>query len=165
MSKMTGRSIDIALTNIEAGSDMEELYENVCTLSSDPELCFNYAETDDLKKWGFSEGCFTCLLHDKKDVFIQVIATYSDREGANRAYNANVDYLIKNDYGSPVKAKTLGESSVLFKKEQSDGVAFNLIFLKNMVHAALSAKYKYDNPENVKHILGLAEKIEGKVAI
>jgi len=160
---MKERSIDIALTNIEAGRDVEELYENICTLSTDPELCFNYAETDELKKWGFSEGCFTCLLRDKKDVFIQVIATYSDREGANRAYNANVDYLMKNDYGSPVKAKTLGESSVLFKKEQSDGVVFNLIFLKNRVHVALSGKYKYDNPDNVRHIMGLAEKIEGKI--
>lgn len=157
------RSIDIALANIEAGSDMEELYENVCTLSSDPELCFNYAETEELKKWGFSEGCFTCLLRDKKDVFIQVIATYSDREGANCAFNANVDYLMRNDYGIPVKAKTLGESSVLFKKEQSDGVTFNLIFLKNRVHAALSGKYKYNKPGNVWHIIGLAEKIEGKI--
>jgi hypothetical protein len=148
---------------MEAGSDMEEIYENVCTLSTDPELCFNYAVTDDLKKWGFSEGCSICLLHDKKDVFIQVIATYSDREGAYRAYNANVNYLVKNDYGSPVKAKNLGESSVLFKKEQSDGVAFNLIFFKNSVHAAISGKYKYDNPDNVLHILGLAEKIEGKI--
>ncbi len=160
---MTGRSIDIALTNLEAGSDMEDLYENVCTLTSDPELCFNYAATDDLRKWGFSEGCFTCLLHDKKDVFIQVIATYADIEGARMAYNANVDYLRKNDYGSPVKAKTLGESSILFKKIQNDGVAYNLIFLKNNVHAALSGKYKKDKPGDIDHIIGLAEKIEGKI--
>jgi len=64
--KMTGRSIDIALTNVEAGSDMEEIYENVCTLTSEPDLSFNYAATEELKKWGFSEGCFTCLLQDKK---------------------------------------------------------------------------------------------------
>ncbi len=160
---MTGRSIDIALTNLEAGSDMEDLYENVCTLTSEPELSFNYAGTEDLRKWGFSEGCFTCLLHDKKDVFIQVIATYADKEGAGRAYNANVDYLGKNDYGSPVKARTVGESSILFKKIQSDGVAYNLIFLKNNVHAALSGKYKKDKSTNVEHLLELAEKIERKI--
>jgi len=81
---MTGRSIDIALTNVEAGSDLEEIYENVCSLTSDPDLSFNYATTEDLKKWGFSEGCFTCLLQDKKDTIIQVIATYFDREGAKK---------------------------------------------------------------------------------
>ncbi|VVB89448.1 Uncharacterised protein [uncultured archaeon] len=160
---MTGRPLDIALTQVEAGSNMEELYENICTLTSEPELSFNYAATEDLRKWGFSEGCFTCLLQDKKDVFIQAIATYSDREGANNAYNANVDYLKKNDYGSPVKTRTLGESSVLFKKIQSDGFVYNFIFLKNTVHAALSGKYKKDKPDNIRHILELAEKIDRKI--
>lgn len=160
---MTGRSIDIALTHVETGSDMEEIYENVCTLTSEPELCFNYAATEDLRKWGFSEGCFSCLLQDKKDTIIQVITTYENREGANCAFNANVDYLKKNDYGHPVKAGTLGESSILLKKKQSDGITYNLIFFKNRVHAALSAKYKKDKPDNIKHIVGLAEKIEGKI--
>lgn len=148
---------------VEAGNDIEELYENVCTLSSEPELSFNYATTEDLKKWGFSEGCFTCLLQDKKDVFIQVIATYLDKEGAGSAYNANVEYLKNNDYGRPVKTGDLGESSILFKKKQSDGITFNLLFLKNNIHVAISAKYKKEKPENVEHIVHLAEKIEGKI--
>ncbi len=160
---MIVRSIDIALTNVEAGSDMEEIYENVCTLTSEPELCFNYAATEDLTKWGFSEGCFSCLLQDKKDTIIQVITTYKDREGANCAFDANVDYMKKNDYGHPVKGGTLGESSILLKKKQSDGVTYNLIFFKNNVHAALSAKYKKDKPDNIEQIVGLAEKIEGKI--
>jgi len=62
---MTGRSIDIALTQVEAGDKTEIIYENVCTLSSEPELSFNYATTDELRKWGFSEGCFSCLMKDK----------------------------------------------------------------------------------------------------
>ncbi len=160
---MKVRSLDIALTPVEAGSDIEELYENVCTLTNEPELCFNYATTDDLKKWGFSEGCFSCLLQDKKDVFIQVIAAYVSKEGAASAFNANVEYLKNNDYGRPVKTGTLGESSVLFKKKQSDGITFNLIFLKNNVHVAISAKYKKEKPENVEHIVLLAEKIKGKI--
>ncbi len=160
---MAGRSIDIALTHVEAGSDMQEVYENVCTLTSEPELCFNYATNEELNNWGFSEGCFTCLLQDKKDVFIQVITTYMNREGANLAYNANVAYLKKNDYGRPVNIRTPGESSILFKKNQSDGVAYNLIFLKNRVHVAISGKYKKDIPDNVRHIIGFAEKIEGKI--
>lgn len=160
---MTGRSIDIALTHAEAGSDIEEIYENVCTLTSEPELSFNYAATEDLQKWGFSEGCFSCLLQDKKDTIVQVIATYMDREGANIAFEANVHYLKKNGYGSPVKAGNLGESSILLKKKQSDGVTYNLIFFKNRVHAALSAKYKNDKPDNINHIVGLAQKIEGKI--
>ncbi|GFO97297.1 uncharacterized protein ig2599ANME_1497 [groundwater metagenome] len=160
---MTGRSIDIALTQAEAGGDIEELYENVCTLSTEPELCFNYATTEELHNWGFSEGCFSCLLQDKKDAIIQVIATYMDMEGANSAFNANVDYLKKNDYGRPVNAGTLGESSILFKKKQSDGVTYNLIFLKNNVHAALSTKYKKDKADNVEHIFEIAKKIERKI--
>lgn len=160
---MTERPIDIALTRVEAGSDMEELYENVCTLTSDPELSFNYAASEDLRNWGLSETCFTCLLKDKKDVFIQAISKYSDRGGANSAYKANVDFLKNNDYGSPVNAKTLGESSILFKKIQSDGFVYNLIFLKNKVHAALSAKYKKDKTDNVRHILELGEKIDKKI--
>ncbi|MBU3966050.1 MAG: hypothetical protein KKG76_01555 [Euryarchaeota archaeon] len=160
---MTGRSIDIALTHAEAGSDIEEIYENVCTLTSEPELSFNYAATEDLQKWGFSEGCFSCLLQDKKDTIVQVIATYMDREGANIAFEANVDYLKKNGYGNPVKGGKLGESSILLKKKQSDGVTYNLIFFKNNVHAALSAKYKKDKADNVEHIFEIANKIERKI--
>jgi hypothetical protein len=93
----------------------------------------------------------------------QLFATYMDREGANSAFDANVDYLKKNGYGNPVKAGTLGESSILLKKKQSDGITYNLIFFKNRVHAALSAKYKKDKPDNIVHIIGLAEKIEGKI--
>ena len=160
---MTGRSIDIALTHVEAGSDMDEIYENVCTLTSEPDLSFNYAGTEDLKKWGFSEGCFTCLLQNKKDTIIQVIATYMGREGAKSAFEANVDYLKKNGYGNPVNAGMLGESSIMLKKKQSDGVTYNLIFFKNNVHAALSAKYKKDKTDNIEHIFELAKKIESKI--
>ncbi|MFZ2409962.1 MAG: hypothetical protein WAW23_00160 [Candidatus Methanoperedens sp.] len=160
---MTGRSIDIALTRAEAGDDTETVHENVCTLATEPELCFNYATTEDLKSWGFSEGCFSCLLKDKKDVIIQVITTYQNREGANNAYNADAEYLKKNGYGRPLKTKTIGESSVLLKKKQSDGITYNLLFLKGNVFAAVSAKYKKDRAENIEHITGLAEKIEGKI--
>lgn len=160
---MKVRSIDIALMPVEAGSDIEELYENVCTLTSEPGLSFNYATTDDLRRWGFSEGCSTCLLQDKKDVIIQVIAAYVDKEGAASAFNANVEYLKNNDYGRPVKTRVLGESSILLKKKQSDGTTFNLIFLKNNVHVAISAKYKKEKPENVEHIVLLGEKLEGKI--
>ncbi len=161
---MTGRSIDIALTQVEVGNEIEEIYENVCTLSSEPDLSFNYAATEDLKKWGFSEGCFSCLLQDKKDTIIQAIATYIDREGANSAFEANVDYLKKNGYGNPVKAGIVGESSILLKKKQSDGVTYNLIFFKNNVHAALSAKYKKDKTDNIEHIFEIAKKIENKIS-
>lgn len=160
---MTGRSIDIALTRAETGDDTETVHENVCTLATEPELCFNYATTEELKTWGFSEGCFSCLLKDKKDVIIQVITTYQSREGASNAYNADAEYLKKNGYGRPIKAKTIGESSVLLKKKQSDGTTYNLLFLKNNVFAAVSAKYKKDKTENIGHITGLAEKIEGKI--
>jgi len=34
--------------------------------------------------------------------------------------------------------------------------------LKDNVFAAVSAKYKKDQAENIEHITGLAEKIEGK---
>lgn len=160
---MTGRSIDIALTRAEAGDDTETVHENVCTLATEPELCFNYATTEELKNWGFTEGCFSCLLKDKKDVIIQVITTYRNREGASNAYNADVNYLKKNGYGRPVKTKTIGESSTLFKKQQSDGTTYNLLFLKNNVFAAISAKYKIDKADNIDHITGLALKIEGKL--
>ncbi|SNQ60639.1 hypothetical protein [Candidatus Methanoperedens nitratireducens] len=162
---MTGRSIDIALTQSEAGGCMESVYENVCTLTTDPELSFNYATTDELNNWGFSEGCFSCFLQDKKDVIIQVITTYHHRDGANCAYQADVDYLKKNDYGKLIEAKTLGEASVLFEKKQSDGTTYNLLFFKNNVFASISAKYKKEKADNVHHIIGLAEKIEGKIAV
>ena len=160
---MAGRSIDIALTSTEAGAGTEELYENICTLSSEPELCFNYATNEELKNWGFSDACFSCLLLDKKDVIIQAITTFLHCEGSSKAYTANVDYLKKNEYGTPVKIETLGEDSILFKKKQSDGISYNLLFLKSTVHAAISAKYKKDKEENVDHIIGLAEKIAGKI--
>jgi hypothetical protein len=160
---MTGRSIDIALTRVEAGDSTEMVYENVITLLTEPDLNFNYATTKDLTNWGFSEGCFSCFLMDKKDVIIQVITTYQDGEGANMAYNADADYLKKNKYGRPVKAKTIGESSLMLKKKDTDGITYNLLFLKNNVFAAVSAKYKKEKDENLDHITGLAEKIAGKI--
>ncbi len=160
---MTERSIDIALTRVEAGDSMETIYENVCTLATEPGLCFNYATTEELKNWGFSEGCFSCLLLDKNDVVIQVVTTYQSGEGASNAYDADADYLKKNKYGRPVKTKTIGESSVLLKKKQSDGTTYNLLFLKDNVFAAVSAKYKKDKADNINHITGLAEKIVGKI--
>ncbi len=160
---MTGRSIDIALTRVEAGDNTEIVHENVCTLLTEPDLNFNYATTEDLTNWGFLEGCFSCFLMDKKDVIIQVITTYRDGEGANKAYNADVDYLEKNKYGRPVKTKTIGESSLMLKKKDTDGITYNLLFLKNNVFAAVSAKYKKEKAENLDHITGIAEKIAGKI--
>ena len=160
---MTERSIDIALTRVEAGDCMETIHENVCTLATEPGLCFNYATTEELEYWGFSEGCFSCLLLDKKDVIIQVITTYQSSEGASQAYNADVNYMKNNGYGKPVKTKTIGEASILLKKKQSDGTTYNLLFLKDNVFAAVSAKYKKDKINNIDHITGLAEKIEEKI--
>jgi len=160
---MTERSIDIALTRVEAGDSMETIHENVCTLATEPGLCFNYATTEELRNWGFSEGCFSCLLLDKKDVIIQVITTYQSSEGASQAYNADVNYMKNNGYGKPVKTKTIGEASILLKKKQSDGTTYNLLFLKDNVFAAVSAKYKKDKADNINHIAGLAEKIEEKI--
>jgi hypothetical protein len=160
---MTERSIDIALTRAETGDDTETIYENVCTLATEPELCFNYATTDELKNWGFSEGCFSCLLRDKKDIIIQVITTYENKDGANHAYNADVDYLKNNGYGKTVKAKAIGESSLILKKKDTDGITYNLLFLKNNVFTGLSAKYKKDKADNIHHITGLAEKIAEKI--
>lgn len=160
---MTGRSIDIALTRVEAGDNTETVYENVCTLLTEPDLNFNYATTEDLTNWGFSEGCFSCFLMDKKDVIIQVITTYRDGEGANRAYNADADYFKKNKYGRPVKTKTIGESSLMLKKKDTDGITYNLLFLKNNVFAAVSAKYKKEKADNLDHITGIAEKIAEKI--
>lgn len=142
---------------------METIHENVCTLATEPGLCFNYATTEELRNWGFSEGCFSCLLLDKKDVIIQVITTYQSSEGASHAYNADVNYMKNNGYGRPVKTKTIGEASILLKKKQSDGTTYNLLFLKDNVFAAVSAKYKKDKADNINHIAGLAEKIEEKI--
>jgi hypothetical protein len=160
---MTGRSIDIALTRVEAGDNTETVYENVCTLLTEPDLNFNYATTEDLTNWGFSEGCFSCFLIDKKDVIIQVITTYRDGEGATCAYSADVGYLKKNGYGKPIKAKTIGESSIILKKKDTEGITYNLLFLKNNVFVAVSAKYKKEKAENLDHITGIAEKIAGKI--
>lgn len=161
---MTGRSIDIALTRVEAGGNTEMVYENVCTLLTEPDLNFNYATAEDLANWGFSEGCFSCfLMENKKDVIIQVITTYRDSEGAKKAYGADVDYLKKNKYGMPVKTKTIGESSLILKKKDTDGITYNLLFLKSNVFAAVSAKYKKENAENLDHITALVEKIAEKI--
>ncbi len=157
------RSIDIALTCAEAGDGVEMIHENVVTLATEPELSFNYATTKQLKNWGFFEGCFSCLMLDKKDVIIQAITTFESNEGANKAYHSDVDYLKKNNYGRPIKTNTVGEASIILKKRQSDGTTYNLLFLKNNVFAAVSAKYKKDKAENVEHLRGLAEKIEGKI--
>lgn len=158
------RSIDIALTYTEAGDGMEIIYENVSTLVTEPELCFNYATTEQLKDWGFSNGCFSCLMQDKKNVIIQVITTYKDSDGANKAYHSDVNYLRRNNYGMPVKANTVGEASIILMKRQSDGTTYNLLFLKNNVFAAVSVKYKKDKVDNIEHIRGLAEKIEEKIS-
>ena len=160
---MIGRSIDIALTQAEAGDKTETVYENACTLSTEPQLCFNYATTDELKKWGFLEGCFSCLLKDQKDTIIQVITTYHDNKGAKEAYEADSRYLKLNGYGKPVITKTIGESSIMLMKKDSEGITYNLLFLKNNVFAAISAKYKKDNPDNIGHLTGLAEKIDAKI--
>jgi hypothetical protein len=37
--------------------------------------------------------------------------------------------------------------------------------LKNNVFASISAKYKKEKADNVNRIIGLAEKIEGKIAV
>jgi hypothetical protein len=160
---MARRSIDIALTEAEAGEGLETVYENVCTLTTEPELCFNYATTDKLKEWKFLEGCFSALLQDKKDVIVQVITTYQEKNGATQAYNADVDYFERNNYGRPVKGKMLGDDSIMFKKKQSDGITYNILFLKNTFFVAISGKYKIEKPENIDHITGLAEKIERKI--
>lgn len=160
---MTGRSIDIALTQVEAGEKTETIYENVCTLSSEPELCFNYASTNDLKKWGFEEGCFSCLLKEKIDTIIQVITTYRDTEGAKEAFEADAKYLRRHGYGKPVFAENIGESSLMLKKTDTDGITYNFLFLKNNVFSAVSAKYKKERSDNIKYLIGLAEKINEKI--
>ncbi|MCZ7357111.1 MAG: hypothetical protein O8C66_05460 [Candidatus Methanoperedens sp.] len=160
---MAKRSIDIALTEAEAGEGLETVYENVCTLATEPELCFNYATTDELREWKFLEGCFSALLRDKKDVIVQVITTYQERNGAALAYKADVNYFKKNNYGRPLKGKMLGDDSIMFKKNQSDGITYNILFLKNTFFAAISGKYKIEKAENIDHITGLAEKIESKI--
>ncbi len=160
---MAGRSIDIALTCAEAGDDTETIYENVCTLATEPQLCFNYATTDDLNNWGFTEGVFSCLLKDKKDVIIQAITTYKDIFGAKKAYAADVDHLKNNGYGKYIVTKVIGESSVMLKKKDTDGTTFNLLVLKNNVFAGISAKYKIDTPGNLDHLTNLAEKIVSKI--
>jgi len=163
MSERVIRSIDIALTQEEAGENIETLYENACTFADEPDLSFNYATADELNSWGFSEGCFTCFLRDSKDIIIQAVTTYRHKEGASCAYNADVNFLKKNDYGTQINIKKFGEASVLFEKRQDDGTAYNLLFLKNTVFIAISAKYKVDKADNIDHITRLAEKIEGKI--
>lgn len=163
LTLMTGRSIDIALTKVEAGEKTETVYENVCTLSTEPDLSFNYASTDDLEKWGFAEGCFTCFLRDKIDTVIQVVTTYQDKKGAKNAYEADARYLIRHGYGKPVSIKTIGETSLMLKKKDTDGITFNLLFLKDNVFSAVSAKYKKERVDNIDYLTGLAEKIIRKI--
>lgn len=160
---MTGRSIDIALTQVEAGDKTETIYENVCTLSSEPELCFNYASTKDLKKWGFEEGCFSCLLKEKIDTIIQVVTTYQNKEGAKEAFEADSKYLKRHGYGKPLLTKTIGESSLMLRKNDTDGITYNFLFWKNNVFSAVSAKYKNEKPDNIEYLIGLAEKIHEKI--
>ncbi len=160
---MPERSIDFSLTHAEAGEGTETLYKNVCTLYTEPGLCFNYATNEELKDWGFTEGCFTCLLQNKKDVIIQVITAYQYEEGATSAYNADVEYLMNNDYGSQLDIKKIGESSALFKKKQSDGTTYNLLFLKNKFFIAISAKYKVDKTDNIAHVIELAGRLSDKI--
>lgn len=163
---MAGRSINIALTQAEAGDKedkTEMVYENVCTLSTQPGLCFNYATTDKLKKWGFSEGYFSCILRNKKDTIIQAITVYLDNKGSKEAYEADARYLKLNSYGKPIVTGTIGELSLMLKKKDIDGITYNLLFLKNNVFAAISAKYKKDIPGNSVHLTWLAEKIERKI--
>ena len=161
---MAERSIDIALTQCEAGIGLESVYENVCTLTTEPDLCFNYATTADLKKWGFLEGCFGTFLKDKKDVIIQVITTYQNKEGAASAYKADSDYLKRHNYGKKIEIKQIGEASVMLRKKQTDGITYNLLFFKDNVFAAVSAKYKIENEGNIDHITDIAEKIELKIS-
>ncbi len=160
---MAKRSIDIALTRAEAGERVENIHENACTLETEPDLCFNYATTEELKEWGFEEGCFSTFLEDKKDVIIQVITTYKNREGAEKAYHADVDYFKNNGYGRAIKTGLIGESSVLFRKKQDDGITYNLLFLIDSIFVGLSAKYKKDKATNIDHITVLAEKITWKI--
>ena len=160
---MAGRSIDIALTQVEAGEKTEKVYENVCTLSSEPELCFNYASTNDLKKWGFEEGCFSCLLKEKKDTIIQVVTTYQNKEGAKEAFEADAKFLKRHGYGKTVLTKTIGESSLMLRKNDTDGITYNFLFWKNNVFSAVSAKYKNERQDNIEYLIGLAEKIYEKI--
>lgn len=160
---MKERSIDITLTQSEAGMGLETIYENVCTLSTEPDLCFNYATTDDLKNWGFLEACFSTFLMHQRDVIIQAITTYNSKEGASSAFQADVNYLKKHHYGKKIENKKIGEDSVILMKKQSDGTTYNLLFFKDNVFAAVSAKYKNENKGNIDHITGLAEKIERKI--
>ena len=60
-------------------------------------------------------------------------------------------------------AKTIGDSSLMLKKIDTDGFTYNLLFLKNNVFAGISAKYKKDSPQNIEHLTGFAEKIEEKI--
>ncbi|MCE8429106.1 MAG: hypothetical protein J5U19_12045, partial [Candidatus Methanoperedens sp.] len=134
---MKERSIDIALTQSEAGKGLETIYENVCTLATEHDLCFNYATTDDLKNWGFLEGCFSTFLMGKKDIIIQVITTYRNQEGASSAYKADADYLKKHHYGKKIENKQIGDASIMLMKKQNDGTTYNLLFLKDNVFAAV----------------------------
>jgi hypothetical protein len=102
-------------------------------------------------------------MKDQKDVIIQVITTYQDNDGARGAYDADARYLKRNGYGKPLIAKTIGETSVMLKKKDTDGITYNLLFLKNNVFAAISAKYKKESPQNVEHLTGFAEKVEEKI--
>jgi len=79
------------------------------------------------------------------------------------AYDADAEFMKENGYGKTVIAKTIGESSIMLKKKDTDGITYNLLFLKNNVFTGISAKYKKDKPDNINHLTRLAEKIEGKI--
>lgn len=160
---MTESSDNIALTCAEAGDNIETVYENVCTLTTEPDMSFNYATTDELRSWGFSEGCFTCFYRKSKDIIIQTITIYKNDDGARKAYEADVDFLLKNDYGKEIETKIFGEKSILLEKEQSDGVTYNLLFLKNNVFVGLSVKYEKHKNDNLDYLLEFAGKIESKI--
>ena len=100
---------------------------------------------------------------DKKDVIIQVITTYKNKEGAALAYQADVDYLRKHKYGKRIEIKKMGDASIMLEKKQTDGITYNLLFYMDNVFVAVSAKYKFENEKNIDHIINLAEKIQHKI--
>jgi len=99
----------------------------------------------------------------RRDVIIQAITTYNNKEGASSAFQADAGYLKKHHYGKKIDTKKIGDDSVMLMKKQSDGITYNLLFFKDNVFAAVSAKYKIENQGNIGHITGLAEKIERKI--
>lgn len=153
----------MALTLDEIGLGAEKLYENLCTFETDPDISFNYAQTEELKEWGYLEGCFSCTLLDKKDIIIQTVSIYDKSDGANKAYFANVKYYKQHSYGRPIEAPGVGEQSILFRKAQEDGTTYSLIFIKKNVLVGISVKYKTDEAKNTGRVADLGKKIEAKI--